>query len=630
MYNVTQAFLSEIISSPRQVYGKVQIDYTDPFIDQSINITCNEQANVSFTQQTADGITNVFGKIASLDGSWVLGEGYVLCPDVNESELYQMGWWGAQLSNGNCFFSAPYPTLTATFASRPVLSLKVVGDDKRGEYPVDFTIRLYGTGNNLKHTEAVTGNTLVTWDKNITTVTEVVKMELEIVKWSNSNRQAKISEFFTSIQETYEGENIIDINLLEEREVSNGSLPIGNLSANEITVKLSNETRKFDASNTTSPLYQLVKTNRRVKAWLGVLINAEYEYVPLGVFWSGDWDAPEDGVYAKTTGQDRLELLRKSSYSTSQVLINVSLYDLAVSVMQDAGLTNEEYWIDDDLKLYSVPYAYFESQSHRDALRVIAEASLGQVYCDRNGVLRLESALYSVKKANQFIMPFMSASEGISITDDNYFKKNRPVKSDEISNYIEVETQPLKPDILSELYRSNNTIPIEPGHLSEFTVYYNNVPAINANAALEGATNTVITNAIYYAWGAEVTLQNNGAVTENVTLVINGNPMKILNKEKAVAQDAASITEYGKLKYTFPSNPLIQTLAIAQSIASTLLHSYKNSRRDIVMEWRGNPALLLGDSVITKESNLWEQFYVTRQEIEYDGTLRATLNGRKI
>jgi hypothetical protein len=111
-------------------------------------------------------------------------------------------------------------------------------------------------------------------------VLDVAKQVLTITKWSHPGRQAKILEFFTSIQETYEGDDVLLIHLLEEREVSQGSLPVGNISANEIDIRLSNETRKFDAGNTQSPLYQLLKQNRRIRAWLGVEAENNYTDKP--------------------------------------------------------------------------------------------------------------------------------------------------------------------------------------------------------------------------------------------------------------------------------------------------------------------------------------------------------------
>jgi hypothetical protein len=169
---------------------------------------------------------------------------------------------------------------------------------------------------------------------------------------------------------------------------------------------------------------------------LTVQVNHE-EWVPLGTFWSGDWSAPEDGIYAQTTGRDRLELLRKSTYSTSQVQQNKTLYDLAVAVLQDAGLKSDEYWVDTELQQYTIPYAYFEPQSHREALRKIAEACLGQVYCDRDGIVRVEGPSYLASKTKA----------DITITPDDYFRKDNPVRWGQIANYVEVETLPLSPDV---------------------------------------------------------------------------------------------------------------------------------------------------------------------------------------
>jgi len=271
MYPVTQDFNDKMKATERRVYGKVQIDYTDPFLDQSIQCTANEQANISYPAQTADAVTEPFAKYAALDGSWVLGQDWALAPSPEEASTKQMGWWGSQLAGADGSFTVPYPTLTVTHFARPIYSLKVVGDSKRDEWPVDFRIDLYGPDNTLLYTEQVTGNTSVEWRKTLASpVLDVTKQVLTITKWSHPGRQVKILEFFTSIQETYEGDDILLIHLLEEREVSQGSLPVGNISANEIDIRLNNESRKFDAGNTRSPLYQLLKQNRRIKAWLGL------------------------------------------------------------------------------------------------------------------------------------------------------------------------------------------------------------------------------------------------------------------------------------------------------------------------------------------------------------------------
>ena len=288
MYPTSQEFQEKIKQQiDRRILGKIQIDYTDPFLDQSITVVANESANASFPSQTADAVAEPFAKIASLDGSWVLNGTYAVAPTPQEAETKQMGWWGKQLAGIGGAFSAPYPTLTVSFFPRPITKLQVVGDSKREEWPVDFNIKLYDGNNTLLHTETVTGNTQIAWSKTLVEpITQVEKMTLEITKWSHTGRQAKILEFFTSIQEIYEGDNIIFIHLLEEREVSQGSLPIGNISANEIEVRLNNSSRKFDAGNKQSLLYGMLRANRRIRAWLGAVKDSETEWDDLqGLDW---------------------------------------------------------------------------------------------------------------------------------------------------------------------------------------------------------------------------------------------------------------------------------------------------------------------------------------------------------
>ena len=272
MYPVTQDFINKMKADRRQVFARVEIDYTDPFMDQSLTIEASEQANISYPQQTADSVDQTTHKYACLDGTWDLTTGeYHLAPPADMLSRYQMGWWGAQFADQDGYFASPYPTLTVRHLPRPIRQLKVVGDTAREEYPVDFSIRLYGPDDTLLKTETVTGNNQVAWSKTLEPqVLDVAKQVLEITKWSHAGRCAKIIEFFTSIREVYETGDLMSVKLLEEREASQGSLPVGNISSNEITLVLNNEDKKFDVDNEQSPLKNLLKPNRRIQVWLGI------------------------------------------------------------------------------------------------------------------------------------------------------------------------------------------------------------------------------------------------------------------------------------------------------------------------------------------------------------------------
>lgn len=770
MRQVSQAFLEAMVAPERQVTARVTIDYTDPKIDQSIEVSASDQGAISYPEQTADAVQDPPYKWASLDGSWVLDGTYHLIPDTPEDAArYQVGWWGATLAGAGGAFSAPYPALTVTFLSRPVHSLRVVGDSARGEYPVDFVIRLYNEGA-LLHEEVVTGNTEVAWARPLEEpITSVTRMELEIRRWSHEGRVVKILEFFTSVQQTYLAGDILEISLIEEREVLQNTLPVGSISANEIKIRLSNEDRRFDADNAQSPLYELLKPHRRIRAWLAaVLPDGTEEYVPLGLFWSTEWQAEDDTVEASVVARDRLELLRKSTYQSSQVLQNQSLYDLAVLVLADAGLDPEEYWVDPALQSITVPYAWFEPVSHREALRRIAEAGLAQVYSDRDGILRVEcqdagnaifnpsmtvdsngdgladgwnrwgaNTVLSVTADGQRVQGSGGASCGVvqrnrlpvkqgdtvyisfevrqgsagatflpnylyvmydvpgnvgmgsrgadlsyytdlgggwlrfdyawtankdgtiglllggyppagqmydaifrnaylshqprvalDITPDEYYRLANPMRPNQVANEVIVSTSPLRPaDVPEQVYRSNEPIQVPAGKAVTVTVYYQKTPVIDAIASLDGApAGVAITQATYYGWGAEVTIQNTGGTDADVILVVIGRPLSVQNRERAVARDEASIIENGVLRYEFPALPLVQSLAVAQEIADRVLASAKDARRDLEIDWRGNPSLELGDVVRVKGRN----YAVIRQEIRWVGALSAYTTGRRV
>ena len=130
-------------------------------------------------------------------------------------------------------------------------------------------------------------------------------------------------EYTPTLIETYEGDDLFYIRLLEEREdVEAGTIPVGNISANEIDIRLDNSDHKFDPENINSPLYGLLKSGLKVRAWLGMeLDNGEKEWVPLGVFYTISWDAPEDSLYCHVTARDKLDRLSETDYATSRAIV---------------------------------------------------------------------------------------------------------------------------------------------------------------------------------------------------------------------------------------------------------------------------------------------------------------------
>ena len=223
------------------------------------------------------------------------------------------------------------------------------------------------------------------------------------------------------------------------------------------------------------------------------------------------------------------------------------------------------------------------------------------------------------------------------VTEDDYFRKDQPAKSEELANIIEVMTQPLRPvDAAVEVYRSEDPVTIDPDEEQVITAFYSEQPVIEVVASLEGNDPaTIIIDEKKYAWGAQITVKNAGAIQDEFELVIEGKPLEVRGSQLVTAQNALSIREHGPLKFKFPENHLVQTCAMAQRIADTLRDSFSIQRRDLSLDWRGNPAVTLADILFLPEykkhgEHVYGHFHITRQNIQYDGGLRTNTEGRKM
>jgi hypothetical protein len=229
-------------------------------------------------------------------------------------------------------------------------------------------------------------------------------------------------------------------------------------------------------------------------------------------------------------------------------------------------------------------------------------------------------------------------SYDLRITSDEIFKKSQPAKSEELVNFVEVsyftpETQEPGP-----VYTSQE-ITLAGGQSTTIEFKYSEPPVKGATAERvksEGyaAINLTITASSLYAWGGSVTVSNSSAGEGKFKVVVTGQAIKF-EAALVTKKDDQSILENGLLKYTYPENRLIQTKAMAEKIADGLLASYKTPRKDVSIEWIGNPALELGDTIEVPEYqkqglDIRGEFSVYKNKIEFDGTLRQSTEGRKI
>lgn len=599
----------------REIFGKVEITYTDPYMDEDVTIVANTNNRVGSVEHLTDNVTTSLHKWFSLHDNKLDGSFYPV------SSTYPSGWWSNALSDANGQF-ATAPVITTTFTKRAINKLRLVGEDKLNVIPVDFTINCYDETDTVIHSEVVTNNNLVSWQKDfIVSIQNVVKLELTVTKINKANYTARFLEFFTAIKEDYTNEELVSISLLEELQYPSGSLSLGNISANEVDIVLDNSTKKFTIGNTQSPLHGLLKKNRRVKVWLGIeVLDNQIEWELLGTFWASQWNVPEESMTATVTARDRLELLRLSDFNTSQVYQNYTLYQLFELVLNDAGLVASEYIIDTALNSVTIPWAWFNRGTHRDALQKLAGCAFVQVYCDRNNRVIVEQTVPTDYTVQHF-------------SDDNVFSKEYPLATSEIANYVEVKTAPLVLDVQKSIVNLQETITVNANSTLEIEVLFNSIPSINVQApVLTGDASVIVQSYTVYAWGMNIILENTAGVSAQVTNIdIQGQPLTPGTGSVFVAKDQTAIQQDGKIPISI-NHEFIQNTVYAQQLSALLLNKFSSSKHDLILDARGDFSLKLGDKATFTNTLLdtVSNYMIKRQDIVWDGSLRATIEGQII
>lgn len=408
MISTSSSFLAAAKSNPRKCKAKIEFHWTSSVLEENVTASANDENRAALMEQVYDGNYTVLRNWAHLDGNIKANGVWNPMPSAETKTFNQSGWYGATRCDASGNFTTN-PLLTVEFDPRPVFHLFVAGESNYGEYPVDFTVRLYSidsSGPVLGHTEIVTGNTLLNWNKNISSssLVDIERMTLEISKWSHGSRVVKIMEFYTTFIQTIEDEDITRLSLLEERVIADGSLPVGNISSNEVDIGLQNVKLGVEGSdiidpffpaNPNSPYHELLTKNRKVVPYLGFeLVDGSYEYVKLGTFWTGDWTVVEQDASCKVSARDRMEHLRLSEYKGSTLFKDTNLYDLMISVLTDAKdnipMPDLTWVIDTELQSYEIPYAWFPKKSYFKTIKDIVTACMGQAYMNRDDVLVIE------------------------------------------------------------------------------------------------------------------------------------------------------------------------------------------------------------------------------------------------
>ena len=575
-----------------ETFVEISFDIADPDALNDVTSEDNGAMYISNTAQTVSVVDKDIVPYGTLEENlWLLDGSRRFIPD---SEFGDNGFIGNTLSGADGSFNkTPIITLRFSEAHQPIIpGITITWGVAYGEYAEEFKVVAYN-GSTIVADKYVRGNT---------SVKSVVMMDIEnydcirieILKWCLAYHRPRVSEIFVGINKVYTKNELTGYEHTQEVSPIGATTPM-----NKMGFSIDNTDNQFDPNNVNGfSKYLMERQELRVR--YGMKLNDDsIEYIPAGVFYLSEWDAPQNGIEATFNARDLLEFMR-SVYTKGQFHANgVSLYDLAIGVLDEADLPlnddgSVKWVIDESLKsIYTV--APLPMVSIAECLQYIAQAACCVIYCDRAGVIHIEPIAneqsdYELTSFNMFARPEISLQKPLRAV------------STKVYNYIIGETT-------EELF--NGTVSIV-GSKDVVITYAN--PAVDVQATVVGGT---LVSAAYYSNACYLTISGEG----DVTITITGNTLKTSQVDYVIDGE-----ESGEVQAV--DNPLISSNTMAANVGEWVKGWLMSRQIMEIGSWRADPRLDVMDIISAENKYSRDNVRVTAIKYAYAGAFRGTGEGR--
>lgn len=244
-------------------------------------------------------------------------------------------------------------------------------------YPVDFTIE---TDNN---TLEITGN------DNGHFVTEEIFNEATFLRFNpsrmvNGQSRFRIHKITMGIGVYFDNRRILSATKKEHISPIMEELPTIDFS-----MTVNNKDRTYDIENEESSV-NFLEIGQDITILYGQeLDDGSVEWLPGAKLQLKEWSADDEEM--SFSASDRFDFMDGTYHRGLYRPEGISLYDLALDVLSDAGIDARTYWIDSYLKSVKVSNP-MPVVTHKEALQLIANAGRCILYQDREGNIFLKSS----------------------------------------------------------------------------------------------------------------------------------------------------------------------------------------------------------------------------------------------
>ena len=391
--------------------------------------------------------------------------------------------------------------------------------------------------------------------------TDFDRIVFEFLEMSEPNRRLRIARMSFGYEKKFEMGDIISVNHTLSVDPVSSSLPY-----EKLLLKVNNLDKDYNPDNPQG-LWAYFTHGQQLSVRYGIEVDNEVEWVDAGKLSLSD--APTvDANTASFEAVDTISTLTRE-YNKGMWRGNdgITLYDLAVDVLDDAGVT--KYVLPDSLRGIKTR-APMPILQHRECLQLIANAGECVLYTNPQGVVVMQNQ-------NHDDTPFDYHIDFTKVFEKPLVKKSEKLKS------VDVKVHSLyKEQKMSELYKQEG---VSISGTKEIQVMYNT--ATDVEAKVDGGE---LLYATYYANTAF--LQISAESTVNIT--VSGHA--IIENTFVCSKKVSDTGEVCAL-----DNPLVTDTEHAEFLGEWVA-AYLESRNSYDMNFRQDFTLDINDVVYIRSN----------------------------
>lgn len=207
---------------------------------------------------------------------------------------------------------------------------------------------------------------------------------IHITKLSRPYYRFRLENIKLGLMLRFDSDKIMSMSFKEQLQLISTEMYTSDLS-----VTIDNQDGAYDIENPSSEVNFLEQAQRMNVSLSLSLPSGAVEKIQLGTLFLSDWSAKLRT--ANFTATDRFNLMTGTYDKDVYHSNGITLYDLAVDVLQDAGIPEDEYLLDVYLRTIKVnnPVPIL---THKEALQLIANAGRCILKQDRNGRILMKSS----------------------------------------------------------------------------------------------------------------------------------------------------------------------------------------------------------------------------------------------